>query len=485
MRKRWRKVIALLLIVLFAGAAIHAENVDGPQAVLLRSKQYLSDGKTTEAIKVLELYLAKNDRSEESITAARLLGEIYTETGNTKLAQAAFRHARWLGEYLGTSDDNMKNIRRGLAEAKDKVLGEPEATFRKAEGRRSAGNVERALPLYEKVCNEYPGHELAHPSGYYIGLCLSRMGKVNEAWRHWQNFVEKSPAGPWRCQTLIGIGDLTLEHRFSYQDALSWYKAAQKNLKSEGLDSSWRDAEPDVHIRLGVCAYIANKYKDADAHFAEADRLRPDTRWGEGIPGGMGLLVEACRKRQPLLPSSVMQGGGDRTRLVMLLAAIYAKSWQYERAEVLYSRVAGGEFPATGLQRAYARMEQGEQLRQLERTEEALACYEDFKPGGPYGNTLWAGEGILRGAVILYQKSKSRSEAVEMFNLVMKRYPQDKEAARAQLYIGMHWHWEKQWERAIAEWRKLIAMYPRSIWAEQAKRELIPLALKELGKKEK
>ena len=108
---------------------------------------------------------------------------------------------------------------------------------------------------------------------------------------------------------------------------------------------------------------------------------------------------------------------------------------------------------------------------------------QDFEPGGPYSNTALTGEGILRGAVIQYQSSKTRSEAVRKFELVAQKYPGDKEADRARLYIGMHWYWEGQNDKAMAEWQVLIAAYPESMWSEEARRELIPLALGKIKEK--
>lgn len=284
---------------------------------------------------------------------------------------------------------------------------------------------------------------------------------------------------------MIGLGDVALEHRFDLRSALELYGQLEETLAGGAPDATWKDAEPDMHIRLGICAYVRNALDEAAKRFATAERLRPDTRWGEGIAGGIGQFAEACKERKRLVPSELTQGGDDRTRLVLLLGSVYTESWQDERGERLFARVAAGEFPATREQRAWARMKQGDCLRLMEwhdidRKEEALACWRDFERGGPYANTSWADDALIRIGVLYCGKSATRARGLEYFKTVVTRYPNSDQASRAQLYIGMHLLWAKQYPQAIAEFKKLIAVYPQSIWAEQAQRELIPRALREM-----
>lgn len=379
---------------------------------------------------------------------------------------------------MGTIEEKLREL--------DKVTRvEPDATFKEAGINFTRDKFKEAIAMYEEVLTKYPEHALAHPSGYKVGECLVRTGDHVGAEKAWSAYVEKGMLLPWRAQAMIGLGDIALECRLQLDAARAIYMKADELSKNEDLDESWKDARADIAVRLGMCSYIVGDIKEAEQFFTMADSLRPDIRWGEDIPAGIGLLVEACRKKTSLVPDNVMKGGDTQTRLILSLASLYAGGWQYEKARELYSRMTKCKFDATRIQKAYARMEEGEMCRMSDRKEEAILCYKDFEPGGPHANTPFTGEGILRGAVIQFTVDETRGEALRKFELVAAKYPLDKEASRARLYIGMHWYWNGEYKKAIVAWRKLISLYPRSMWSEQANRELIPLALEKYNNKKK
>ena len=428
------------------------------------------------AIEAYERILCKNMIEPETVLAALGVALVLEKRGDRGKALKALDYGRSVAKRLYEDDrksiaDAFKDIDRALRRLRRK---EPDD----AAGLLVLGNKElgrkrysKAIGYYERLLSDFPEAKEADEAGYKKGLGLYLSKRPYEAREEWEKFVEKKPEGAWRGHALVGLGDIALEYDFNAHAAEQFYKAVTSSSSSE---ATWAAALPDAHERYGICVYMRRDFKQAEKHFAEELGLRPARPFGPGeISSNMAFLLRMCQERKyPVYYHQHVMRGDSRVQTLLFLLSAYAEAGSHEKALKLARRVNGKEFTKVlPVQRAYARMEEGECLRLLLHNKKAIEVLSDFED--KFAKTAVA-------PLALYEKARvhltldEKEAALRTFELVYSRYPKSEYAAKALHVAGYIHYFTEKWREALNLFRTLITRYPRSWEAKMAREHGIP-----------
>jgi tetratricopeptide (TPR) repeat protein len=422
--------------------------------------------------------------------------------------------------YLGDITEEM--IRGKLHWINERIreikAGPLKLAFEKAERLRQAGKYGEAIKLYEWIIKEDPEHILAECSGLRIGQCLFGLKKNPEAVKHLGEFVKAKPLGAYRGHAHLELGDYWLEQEFRAACAEVEYTAilhpekyaapdpnktpdfwksaidpkifqAQPDtnipnedpLAAEALQSAdparrkaliaaeipkdahetWGEVIPDAHIRLGIVTYMRADFKTADQHFSTSHQMRPDERFGRGVPMGMLLLAEKCRKREMPVPWQMLTVGGDRPRVCLFLAGAYLEGWGTGKALGLFNRVAAGEFKDVHPEQvAYALCQRGEALWRSNDSKGAQETWAKFKEK-PYDQTMAAPRALLKLGCTSFTLTQD-PKCLATLELIYTKYS-NSDAAPLAIFQHANVIWLKEPEKAIALLEYMQRQYPNSI----------------------
>ena len=415
--------------------------------------------------------------------------------------------------------EKMKWLNTRIRELK---AGPIKLAFEKAERLRQAGKFQEAIPVYEWIVKEDPEHILAECSGLRIGQCLFGLKKNPEAVKHLGEFVKAKPLGAYRGHAHLELGDYWLEQEFRAACAEVEYNAilhpekyaapdpnktpdfwkgaidpkifqAQPDtsipnedpLAAEALQSvdparrkaliateipkdaheTWSEVIPDAHIRLGIVTYMRADFKTADRHFSTSYQMRPDERFGRGIPSGMLLLAEKCRQREMPLPWQLLAVGGDRPRVCLFLASAYLEGSKFDKAGALFDRVVRSDFKeAHAEQVAYALCQSGEVLWNFGDGKGAALVWRKFLDK-PYKGTLIAPRAILKLGCTTFTATQD-SRDLDLITRVYREYP-NSDAAPLALFQHASVIWDDEPEKALALLSALQRNYPQNPHSQQ------------------
>lgn len=422
--------------------------------------------------------------------------------------------------YLGDITEEM--IRGKLSWINERIreikAGPLKLAFEKAERLRQANKFQEAIPVYEWIAKENPEHILAECSGLRVGQCLFGLKKTPEAVKHLGEFIKAKPLGAYRGHAHLELGDYWLEQEFRAACAEAEYGAilhpekfaapdpnktpdfwkgaidpkifqAQPDtsipnedpLAAEALQSAdparrkalitaeipkdahetWGEIIPDARIRLGIVTYMRADFKTADQHFSTSYQMRPNEKFGKGIPSGMLLLAEKCRKRQLPVPAYVLCNGGDRVRVCLFLAGAYLEGWGADKAIILFERVVSGDLQkeAHPEQSAYALCQLGESYWGKGDGNKARDIWRRFA-AKPFDQTMIAPKALLKLGCTTFTKTQNPKD-LSLIEQVYVKYPAS-DAAPLALYQHASMIWDDEPTRAVALLEHLQRTYPDS-----------------------
>ena len=395
--------------------------------------------------------------------------------------------------------------------------------FEKAERLKATGKYEEAIKLYEWIIKEDPEHILADCSGLRIGQCLFGLKKNSEALKHLAEFIKTKPLGAYRGHAHLELGDYWLEQEFRAACAEAefgailhpakysvpdpgktpdFWKGAidpkvfqaqpatsisdEDPLAAEAMQSvdparrkaliaaeiprdthdTWGEVIPDAHIRLGIVTYMRADFKTADQHFSTSYQMRPDEKFGRGIPSGMLLLAEKCRKRELPVPAYCLCSGGDRARVCLFLAGAYLEGWGTDKAMRLFERIGTGDLQkeANPEQVAYAICQMGECHWNNGDGDKARDMWRKFT-AKPYDQTRAAPSALLKLGCTTFTKTQNPDD-LKLLVAVYTKYPSSEEAPRA-LFQHACVIWMREPRQAETLLRLLQNRYPNNIHGGQ------------------
>ncbi|MDD4890584.1 MAG: tetratricopeptide repeat protein [Phycisphaerae bacterium] len=350
------------------------------QAVMLAG-----EGKTAEAIKVLEPFRTVSSKYSDPCIAEGLL--LLAELQVTPAPAGAGRPAAPIdpkqfeeaekclaqaesylklqvdpkqgGELnktiVGPFEGAIKSARKRLADTKKESLTPGLPIFEKAEQMRGQHKYAEAVPLYREVIAKEPDAIYAHQSGYLIGVCALGLNRQVDAAKAWEKFIAEKPAAPWRGQAFVALSDMYLDELLDLTNAGKYADLARSALPTALADEkaapSWKAITYDLELRLGLINLCLGKGDVAAEAFAAAKKLTTNKLTAEGLDA----LIAAAKTGKPVIPQDCLppsplagEGRGEgpaaptsKVALALSMGVIYTCSGRLDKADAYFERVLG------------------------------------------------------------------------------------------------------------------------------------------------
>lgn len=479
--------------------------------------QYRASGQIEKAIRAYTEVVSagEGEPTAEKVRAAEALGDLYAGRNSPDRAIEMYHFA--LTVAAGMYDDerkklNLDAIRKKLAglEHPAESVKKPDARviFEEAEALRQAGRFADALAKYREVISRFSESPEAHPSGLHVGMCLVALLRYQEAEKHWNDFTRTVPDGPYRGHALVGLADVHLEF---YLDPKKAFDDLEKYFKGlEAGHTTWSEAEGDAQFRRAAVAYIEGNAKAAAAAIELAQRFRPAPAvYAENkVPTPLEMLIDNLRQGKELTPALARQGGSGQARTAVVLGDLYLAARELKKAQALYGRLNGPAaslhardlapatqpgaspndrvetltpqrasdryceatrsrdhgretmpFPATDLQKAWARLGEGKSRCFQFDFEGALGCFGEFT--SRYEDQPWAAEALLCAAVIAVQMAPEGGVLEEgLYNRILAKYPTSRQAPDAAYFRAVAAYDDGKADQALQRFQDMVQRYP-------------------------
>lgn len=461
--------------------------------------------------------LTRRPQGMPALRAAIASAEVFAAKGDAAQAAKSYQWALDLFErdrYLdaaksGISDEVLKQRMAGLGPQQATAkIGEDVALFRRAEEFRLKGDWLAAVKVYDELQKRFPASDTIPPATWGFGDCLLTAGRLENALQYWSDFIAADPAGPWRAQAMISLGDVLLERRFDLPAAKGYIDKAAAFYPTcrDGQVAGWADMGYAIHQRQGLLAYIDNQPTDAIAWFAKAALCNPPRSYrtaNGNVPSGLDQLIDRLRRGDSLTPVSVREGRSEAA-LILLLADIHQAADDLAKAEPLYRRIiendhswieqvanstANGavgsrllppllprqpvpKLNPTTAQLAWATYQGARIAHTRFEFTKAIAAYLQVADG--YKDSPWADAALVRAGILYFSNLRKPGEALTCFARVVAGYPQGEEAQRAGMYVGIIYAWGGNHAKAKAAYLDYLKKYPQSPYAKAITGDLLP-----------
>lgn len=261
----------------------------------------------------VSVYLQLLDEHPESLFYAKTLLELgLISVNKNDFPQALDYYKRVIRNFAGTAEARsalmgIKNIYvemgdvdgyfKYAAELKDFVNVNPSAkdsmTFVVAERAYMAGSCEKSTDLFRKYLTEFSGGSFSLDANFYIGDCLYRQGKLEEALPHFV-FVINNPKNSYTELALLGAARGALElgnnaKAAEYYERLlplasgkpTLIEAWLGKLRADYLTLSYADVITDATELLSLDNLSPEIIREA--HFKRAKACEQQGRWDEAL----------------------------------------------------------------------------------------------------------------------------------------------------------------------------------------------------------
>jgi outer membrane assembly lipoprotein YfiO len=437
---------------------------------------------------------------------------------------------------LGQPEAALPLLQRLWAEYRDRALQGDEILFWLAEAHYRVGELAQATEAYEQVLLRYPQSARREEALYSIGWCAFRLQQLERAVFWFERLIQEFPQSRFAAEALLRSADALymlgqyrraaeqyheLSRRFpntpyaeyaAYQYGyvlyrLREYSAAEQAFRTFARAYPNSPLAPEALYMLAWIAFQQRNYEAAlerlrgllatqpspeiaaRAWFAIGNAYYNMGRWEDAL-AAYRTVVE----RYPNSPFAAEAVQSVQYTLVMLGRSEEAYRW----ADTIAQR-----FPATRLEQE-ARLRRAELLFAEQRYRDALQEYREFVRRYPYNERtpealLWA----LRSAIALADEPS----AAELLEQLRRTYPQSSQtlqgmleyahwkarvdprtadslygvvaaagdsltAAEALLHRGLLAYSRADTLRMVMELQRLIALYPQTEFAAQARLQL-------------
>ena len=427
-------------------AAVHKGRLDAPLQYKIGFADY-KQGDYPRAIANLRTVAMQHDSLGQN--AAYHLGLSYLQAGQKPQALAAFDAAR------------QSTLQKNLSE---------QATLKYAQVQYEAGNLAEVSAALRDFKRKFPRSKSQGVADQLLSDALLSSTDYAEALRYLDGL------GSDRGRQL----DATYQ-RIAYARAATLYNDGQYAEALPLLDKSLKYPEDDAlraaaQVLRGEIYSAGQQYPEAIAAYALAARQArqggvsaDETQYVQLARYGLGYAyynTKAYDKAQPQFQAYLADPATQPTDpnyydATLRLADTYYIVKQYQTALDLYDKV----IQANAADKDYAYYQKGVTLGLLGRKDEATQTLAALLASNP--NSRYAEQAVFQQAQLDFQAGNYQP-AVEGFTRLIQNRPTSVLLPDAYQRRGVAYANLEQHEPAVADFRKVLADYPRSAAAQQA-----------------
>jgi hypothetical protein len=361
-------------------------------------------------------------------------------------------------------------------------------------------DYQKALNFYQKALEVGPKAEKQIEVELLVAECQQKLGKLDEAAAGFERFIKEHGQSPLDVearfllgQCRLAQGNLKLARRV-WEDLLAKYLPAPGGKDAhdqaapgtrpggEGADggkgSKGEGAKGDVPGRGGAHEKPPDRLADAAYGLARTWNIpRPNN--DEELSLGTAALENFIER----FPAHKLA-----SKAHLEIAAAYMFRGRYEDAVGALRRLLAAERYRDREEIPDARNLLGRCYQLQKKFPEALAAWQEYLAKHPAHRAWSAVQRQIVGTEYLMAAEKLEAKqydaARKAFEEFLNKYPLDARDPDILLLIARSYSDQEQWDAAIAQWRRLVAKYPRTQAASLAQYSIADTLERKLGKLE-
>lgn len=423
--------------------ATAAEGAPRDYLSYLKGRALHLQAKYDEAIEVFQQVEQQFPESPWARRARFAQGLSLARKGDFQSAELIYRQeAAWL----------LSNARK--QEIADIYLEFAETYFKPKE-ETTPPDYQKALSFYLQALDVGPEPEKRVEIELLVAQCLQALANYPEAVDRLTRFVKEHPGAPQEIEARYRLGECQLalgqplEARRTWQDLL----ADRPNDEAERL--------PQAAFHLSTTFGLPSPATDEDLNL------------------GVAALEEfLARYADHALASQAH----------LRIAQSYVARGRYEESVQALQRYLADARYADRDETPLARNLLGGALQAQKKFPEALVAWREFLAKHP-AHEAWSGvqQQIIQAEYLMgYEErlAKRYDPARELWTAFLSRYPLDPRSPGILYEFGAMLHEQKEYEAAIADWRRLVSKYPGTEEASQAQYAIAGTLEEHLGQLE-
>jgi tetratricopeptide (TPR) repeat protein len=432
----------------------------------------LEDRKYAEAAAAIDKAAGEKDADQEWLAylkarALYLAGSYEDSVSSFKTAEQKFPDSRWQRRYrFGRA---LALARKGDFQAAEQIY-RPEAehllsadrkqelagiylefadNYFKPADEQKQPDYNKALEFYNKALEIGPKPEKRDEIELRVARCYQELGNPQEASQRYAQFTKNHPASPLDLEARYRLGEVQLamgqreEARRTWQDLLATYADSQ----------SPRIAEAMFGLSQTYGLPAPSSTEDLDL--------------------GVASLETFLKK----FPEHKLAG-----QAYLRIANAYVHCGRYDDAVNSLKKFLGDQRYAGREELADARVLLGRSYQLQKKFDDALATWRDYLAKHP-AHSAWSD--VQRSIIdteflegVEAAKAKRYDQARQLWQAFLVKYPLDPRAPRILVEFGRMKFLEKDYDAAVAEWRRVVSKYPNTEESSQAQ-YLVALTIEE------
>lgn len=460
------------------------------EAMLLQGTALLSSGDREKAEEVWNRLIKSNDSSTMA------------DQARYKLAQVASSHSDYPAAIQLYTQIIDADRDRGLI---------PYALYGRGWSHMQAGDHQQALESLDRILTEAPDHPLSDDSLIARGISHRTLGNLKEAQTDLDAYLELKPTGINLGHALYELALVDSQEKRHAQAAeklqrivdevpdyaamdkvlyeMGWsLKESDKNDKAVETFRQLLSKYPDATLAaeaayfVGQQSYSAGDWSTAATYFSMAEEKTTDPAMSEKALYRLGWSMFKDAKLDQAKDAFSKQAEKHATGKLaidarMMVGECLFKAEEFEQALDSYRKgretIRSNNEDANSLRDASERqvrelilLHGGQSAAQLKRWDDAIGWYDELKQRFPATAYL---PQVFYETGFAYQQKNDNQQALRYFTQVAEKYSRREVGARARFMMGEIHFGEKQFDKAIPEFQRVMFGFGGEEAAEEIK----------------
>lgn len=384
--------------------------------------------------------------------AVKAYQHLQSEFPNSQYARRAENGYTWALYHAGMYPEAFVSA-QNLIKNDPETPHKPGLLYLQANCLQQQKQYEQAVALYESIRESFPTSEFAVRGQYKTGWALYFDGKLPEARREMESFLQLEERYNLEGDASFLLGTIFAEVG-NYSDAYEEFRL---------VAAKYPDSEfaPEAQYKSGECLVQMGRSEEAGKAFEAFARTFPTNDLaGEALLRSGDADFQAGRF--PAAAGKYGRVAADTPKGAVQEEALYRLAVAHHNAKDYKSSVAvftnlSKEYPK-GANIAEAKLRIGDYLlREGKQPMESVAFFEaahNLDPSGPH-----AGD-ALKGLALARFETNDLNGAADSFLKIIDEWPAVKLNEETYAWVGQHLFDEKKWAAAIKAFEAMLARSP-------------------------
>lgn len=351
--------------------------------------------------------------------------------------------------------------------------GEGYALYVKARMLYDEKSYESSMAASQGLITKYPGTIYEQAVRLTNADCLVEIGKIKEAKKELESYIENSPDSPYFGEAMMRLGKITLEREWDggesakwYNKALAWFRAAREKKdaldlyavpekvtavsapkgSSSSIDQCYRtvyrkeapmeiinsrttpwyidENEKECLFMVGFFLFMEENFEKANECFMKVGTLSRDLSFLEqkDFPNAIMRLKGACKQKFMIARPEEMKVMNGASKLKATVGDLKYVLEKFDEGYAIYESMLK-DAKVNDSEKAYALVGMGNCLRMKSQDGAAKASELYKKCFGTYPKTNAAAHALLSYAYLASYSTATQDDSLDLFLECHQKYP--------------------------------------------------------------